>query len=171
MNIRIAIRVGMTAARWSALAPLGWRVRPDTGFSRCSQAHFTPERSRNSRLWLVLFGLLLGMPLSAQVEEIVHTYETAPNTAVLIVHVFADPKHVSLDRSVRVDLTNLANRLGVFQTVPAHQDAVLANTSLGRYDLSVTAVGYLSTHQEINVSNPSSKTLKLCFDGILPPRL
>ena len=90
-----------------------------------------------------------------------HTYETAPNTAVLIVHVFADPKHVSLDRSVRVDLTNLANRLGVFQTVPAHQDAVLANTSLGRYDLSVTAVGYLSTHQEINVSNPVQQDVEI----------
>ena len=114
--------------------------------------------SRNFRLWLPIFGVLLSMRLSAQVpqplQEIVHTYETAPNTAVIIVHVLAGEKHVSLDRAVRVDLTNLANRLGVFQTVPAHQNAVFVNTSLGKYDISVTAVGYLSAHQEISVLNP-----------------
>ncbi len=36
------------------------------------------------------------------------TYNTAPGTAVIVVHVFAEEKPVKLDRSVRVDLTNLA---------------------------------------------------------------
>jgi tetratricopeptide (TPR) repeat protein len=121
-------------------------------------------------LWLLLFGFLLSMPLSAQLPQQVEkmnqeiqdandlrqmqTYQSAPNTAVIIVHVFADEKPVTLDRSVRVDLTNLANRFGVFQTVSGHQNAVFVNTSLGKYVISVTAVGYLSTHQDISVLTP-----------------
>lgn len=81
----------------------------------------------------------------------VATYETAPNTAVVIVHTFAEEKPVSLDRSVRVDLTNLANHLGVFLIVPGRQGAVFVNTTLGRYTISVTAVGYMSASQEITV--------------------
>ena len=120
------------------------------------------------RLALLAFSLTMG--LSAQVPQQlqqmnqtiqdandlrnIQTYESAPNTAVIIVHAFADEKPVSLDRSVRVDLTNLANRLGVFQTVQGHQTAVFVNTSLGKYDLSATAVGYLTAHQEISVVNP-----------------
>ena len=106
---------------------------------------------------LVLLAFSLTMALSAQVPQQLQqmnqtiqdandlrnmqTYESAPNTAVIIVHAFADEKPVSLDRSVRVDLTNLANRLGVFQTVQGHQTAVFVNTSLGKYDISATAVG------------------------------
>lgn len=122
--------------------------------------------SHNWRLWLILFCCLLSMRSSAQdpnpndLREM-QTYQTAPNTAVIIVHVFGDEKHVSLDRSVRVDLTNLANRLGLYQTVPGHQDAVFVNTSLGRYDVSVTAVGYLSTHQEIRVLSPVKQDVEI----------
>jgi tetratricopeptide (TPR) repeat protein len=82
-------------------------------------------------------------------------YETAPDTAVVIVHTFAGEKPVILDRSARVDLTNLGNQLGLFQTVPGHEAAVFVNTALGRYAISVTAVGYLSTRQEISVLNPA----------------
>jgi tetratricopeptide (TPR) repeat protein len=133
--------------------------------------------SRSWISWLVLFGSLLSMRLAAQVPQQlqemnqviqdandlrqIQTYESAPNTAVIIVHAFADEKPVSLDRSVRVDLTNMANHLGVFQTVQGHQTAVFVNTSLGRYDVSVTAVGYLSTHQEISVLNPAKQDVEI----------
>ena len=83
-----------------------------------------------------------------------YTYETAPNTAVIIVHTFAEEKPVNLDRSARVDLTNLANHLGGFLIVPGHEAAVFVNTVLGKYVVSVTAVGYLSTRHEINVLSP-----------------
>ena len=49
-----------------------------------------------------------------QGDQRISTYETAPNTAVVIVHTFAEEKPVSLDRSARVDLTNLANHVGGF---------------------------------------------------------
>ena len=39
-------------------------------------------------------------------------YDTAPNTAVIVFHVFADEKPVHLDRSARLELGNLANHLG-----------------------------------------------------------
>ena len=80
-----------------------------------------------------------------------YTYNTAPGTAVVIVHAFADEKPVKLDRSLRVDLTNLGNHIGGFLVVPGPQDAVFVNTELGKYSVSVTAVGYLTTRQEISV--------------------
>ncbi len=86
--------------------------------------------------------------------QTVTTYETAPGTAVVIVHAFAEEKSVILDRPARVDLTNLGNHLGVFSIIPGHEDAVFLNTALGKYAISVTAVGYLSTRQEISVLSP-----------------
>jgi len=152
VNIRTTMRALMEAFPWSVLVARGRGLRLRAGFLSAALHYRTPS------LWLPIFGVLLSMRLSAQVpqplEEMVHTYDTAPNTAVIIVHLFADEKHVSLDRSVRVDLTNQTNRLGVFQTVPGHQNAVFVNTSLGKYELSATAVGYVSTHQEISVLNP-----------------
>lgn len=91
---------------------------------------------------------------SARQLSPITTYETAPNTAVIILHMFADEKPVNLDRSARLDLTNIANHLGVFLIVPGHEDGVFTNTALGMYDIAVTAVGYLSTHQEIHVLSP-----------------
>ncbi len=82
------------------------------------------------------------------------TYETAPNTAVIVFHVFAEEKTANLDRSARLDLTNLANHIGVFLIVPSHEDAVFTDVVLGKYDIAVSAVGYLSTHQEVNVLSP-----------------
>ena len=108
----------------------------------------------------VVFVSLLSMRLLAQVspgvQEIdgirenqrVTTYETAPNTAVIIVHTFAEEKPVSLDRSARVDVTNLGNHRGVFLIVPGRDSAVFANTALGKYTISVTAVGYMSASQD-----------------------
>ena len=89
------------------------------------------------------------------------TYESAPNTAVVIIHAFADEKPVKLDRSARVDLTNVGNHLGVFQVVPGHDDAVFTNTSLGKYAISVTAVGYLSARQEISVLTPVRQDVEI----------
>ena len=53
-----------------------------------------------------------------------------------------------------MDLTNLGNHLGGFLIVPGHEAAVFVNTALGKYAISVTAVGYISASQEINVLSP-----------------
>lgn len=129
--------------------------------------HFAPERSTvKPAFLLVVFVSLLSAPLLGQVapgvqqmnemqgDQRISTYETAPNTAVIIVHTFAEEKPVSLDRSARVDLTNLANHVGGFLIVPGHEAAVFVNTVLGKYIISVNAVGYLSASLEINVLSP-----------------
>ena len=114
----------------------------------------------------VLFVSLLGMQSLAQVapgvqdidtirqNQRVTVYDTAPNTAVIVVHTFAEEKPTSLDRSVRVELTNLGNHIGVFRIVPGRDEAVFVNTALGGYAISVTAVGYVSASQEISVLTP-----------------
>ena len=86
-------------------------------------------------------------------------YETAPGTAVIVFHVFADKKPVILDRSIRVDLTNTANNHGVFVVVPSHEEAAIANVARGEYNVAVTAVGYLTTHQVVKVINPAVKNV------------
>lgn len=121
----------------------------------------------------VVFVSFLSMRLVAQVapgvqeidrerlNEQVSSYETAPNTAVIIVHTFAGEKPVSLDRSARVDLTNLGNHLGVFLTVPGRDSAVFTNTALGNYTISVTAVGYISASQTISVLKPEKQDVEI----------
>ena len=122
--------------------------------------------SPTSAFLIVVFIPLVSMRSLAQVapgvqqmnemqgDQRISTYETAPNTSVVIVHTFAEEKPVSLDRSARVDLTNLANHVGGFLIVPGHEAAVFVNTVLGKYVVSVTAVGYMSASLEINVLSP-----------------
>jgi tetratricopeptide (TPR) repeat protein len=124
---------------------------------------------------LFLFISFLNTPLWAQVSEqmqelqrmssardsTIPGYETAPNSAVILVHVFAEEKPVKLDRSARIDLTNLANHLGVFRTIPGHEEAIFTNVALGKYEIVATAVGYLSTHQEINVLSPLTQDVNV----------
>lgn len=129
--------------------------------------------SPTSAFLSVVFVSLLSMGLLAQVapgvqqmnemqgDQRISTYETAPNTAVIIVHTFAEEKAVSLDRSARVDLTNLANHVGGFLIVPGHEAAVFVNTVLGKYVISVTAVGYLSESQEISVLSPARQNVDI----------
>ncbi len=92
----------------------------------------------------------------------VTAYQTAPNTAVIVFRVLAGKN--SLDRSARLDLTNLANHLGVFQIVPSHHDAVFTNVALGKYDASVTAVGYLTAHKEILALSPSTQHIEIVLE-------
>ena len=149
--------------------------RPTAEFS---MRHFALERSTvrlspTSAFLLVVFGSLLSARLLAQVapgvqqtnemqpDQRIPTYETAPNAAVVIVHTFAEEKPVSLDRSARVDLTNLANHLGGFLIVPGHESAVFVNTALGKYSISVTAVGYISASREISVLSHATQDVDI----------
>jgi tetratricopeptide (TPR) repeat protein len=117
-----------------------------------------------------------------QGDQRISTYETAPNTAVVIVHSFAEEKPVTLDRSARVDLTNLANHVGGFLIVPGHEAAVFVNTALGKYFISVTAVGYISASLEISVLSPARQDVEIVLhrdpaavtlneaSGLMPPK-
>lgn len=131
--------------------------------------------SPSSAFSLTLFVSLLSMRFFAQLPPgaqeinriqqnqpvVAPIYETAPDTAVIIVHTFAEEKPGSLDRPARVDLTNVGNHLGVFRIVPGREGAVFVNAVLGRYSISVTAVGYLMASQEISVLSPSTQDIDI----------
>ncbi len=89
------------------------------------------------------------------------TYETTPGTAVIVFHLFADKKPVSLDRSARVDLTNLADHKGVFLIVPGHEEGAIADVARGEYEIAATAVGYLTTHQTVKIINPAVQVVEV----------
>src|SRR5579872_3243362 len=139
----------------------------------CSVGRPIVKLSPVSAFLSLVFVSLLSMPLPAQVapgidqmnqmqgDQRISTYETAPNTGVVIVHTFAEEKPRSLDRSVRVDLTNLANHVGGFLVVPGHEAAVFVNTALGKYVVSVTAVGYISGSREIDVLSPVKQEIDI----------
>jgi len=91
----------------------------------------------------------------------VTAYETAANTAVIVVQVFAEEKPVPLDRSARLELASLANHRGVFLIVPSHERAVFRSVELGKYEISVTALGYLTAHQEVNALIPKTETIDI----------
>lgn len=134
---------------------------------------YTVKPSPTSAFFSVVFVSLLSIPLPAQVspgvqqmnqmepDQRISTYETAPNAAVIIVHTFAEEKPVNLDRSARVDLTNLANHVGGFLIIPGHEAAVFVNTALGKYVISVTAVGYISASLQISVLSPATQEVDI----------
>ena len=127
----------------------------------------------------MLFVSLLNMPLLAQsppgmvTQGIINAnsgrgtmgtnYETAPGTAVVIIHAFAEEKPTKLDRSARVDLTHMGAQLGQAIIVPAHEDAIFLNNVLGKYIVTVSAVGFLTERKEITASKPERQD----FDIVL----
>jgi len=88
-------------------------------------------------------------------------YNTAPNTAVVIFKVFGERKGHLLDRQAVLKLTNPATQFSTWQTTsrdPAGEtletgsEAVFLDVPLGVYDAEITAVGFLSAHQEVRIS-------------------
>lgn len=79
----------------------------------------------------------------------VNISETNQDTTLVIVHVFAEKNGTSLDRPARLELRNLTNSSGVYQIIGSREDGVFNNVIYGKYDLTVSAVGFLSAHEEI----------------------
>jgi tetratricopeptide (TPR) repeat protein len=83
--------------------------------------------------------------------ESLTSYRTEPGTAVLVFSVFAERSKTHLDRQAVLTLVNLANHAALWTTTQDQAKAVFTNIGYGTYDLEVSAVGYLSTHQELQV--------------------
>lgn len=79
------------------------------------------------------------------------SYSTAPGTGVLVFHVFAEKASARMEGPVRLELTNLANRVGVFQTIEGDADGVFVNIAFGNYEIEVSALGYVSARQPVQV--------------------
>jgi len=79
------------------------------------------------------------------------SYNTAPGTGVLIFHIFAEKSGSRLGAPSRLDLTNLANHIGVFQTIDGDGEGVFVNLAFGNYEIEVSALGFLSARQQVQV--------------------
>ncbi len=78
------------------------------------------------------------------------SYNTAPGTGVFVFHVFAEKAGGARIRGpVRLELMNLANHLGVFQTIEGDADGVFVDTAFGNYEIEVSALGYITARQEV----------------------
>lgn len=93
--------------------------------------------------------------------EMMRIYSSAPNTAVLFFKVFGERKGHLLDRQAVLKLTNRATQYSTWQTTsrdPAGEsfatgaEAVFVDIPLGVYDAEITAVGFLTAHQEVRIS-------------------
>ena len=94
-------------------------------------------------------------------------HSTAPNTGIVTFNVFAERNGTQLSRQALVKLVNLANQSVTWQTTGQDSQSVVTDIPYGRYDAEVSAVGYLSSHQELNVI--SIKNI-LEFDIVFAPR-
>ena len=92
-------------------------------------------------------------------------YNTSPNTGIIIIKVFSERNGNHLGRQAVVKLLNLDTQTATWQTTEVESSqGVLTNVAWGNYDSEVSAVGYLSSHQEIKVF--STKPLNQ-FDIVL----
>jgi tetratricopeptide (TPR) repeat protein len=110
-------------------------------------------------LWILVLAGVLIVEAPAQKEDLsgyhgapqTTTYQTAPGTAVIRLHVFAEKAGNRLDRPARLDLTNLGDNSGVFQTIEGDAEGVFTNIAYGHYGVEVSAVGYFPAHQEVQI--------------------
>lgn len=78
-------------------------------------------------------------------------YVTAPDTGILTFNVFAERNGVHLDREALLKLVNLSNQSVTWETTGDASQGVFTNIPWGKYDVEVSAVGYLSFHKELQV--------------------
>jgi tetratricopeptide (TPR) repeat protein len=78
-------------------------------------------------------------------------YVTAPNTGVLIFSVYGERTRVPLGRQALLKLVNLTSQTATWQTTEDESQAVFSNIPYGTYNVEVSAVGYLSEHQDLRV--------------------
>ncbi len=79
--------------------------------------------------------------------------ETAPGTAVLIFTVFSERNGTHLDRQALLKLTDLTNHSVTWRTTEDTSQGIFTNVAYGNYEVEVSAVGYLSTSKELQVTN------------------
>lgn len=79
------------------------------------------------------------------------SYNTAPGTGVIVLTVFDGRKSTHIDRQAVLKLVSEADQSYVWQTTESTAKGVFTNIPYGRYDIEVSAVGYMATHQQVHV--------------------
>lgn len=86
------------------------------------------------------------------------SYHTNPGTAVLLITVLAENSRDPLDRQAVVKLLSLSAQTANWETTEGRLPAPFTNVLLGRYEIEVSAVGYLTTRTELQVTNQFGPT-------------
>jgi len=87
-------------------------------------------------------------------RRVVTTYNTLPGTGVLVFTVYNERKGVHLDRQALLKLVSPSSQSAIWQTtLEDTAQGVFANLAYGIYNVEVSAVGYLSTQKEVQVSD------------------
>jgi tetratricopeptide (TPR) repeat protein len=81
------------------------------------------------------------------------TYTTAPGTGVVLVHVFAERSGAKIKQQALIKLVDRNGQNPFWATTDGNAEAFFANTLFGSYDLDISAVGYLSAHQQVQVND------------------
>ena len=82
-------------------------------------------------------------------------YDTAEGTGVVVLHVFAEKTGAPLKGHVQLQLTNLANNLGLIQSISGDQEGIFTNVEPGNYEMEVGSFGYVSVFQNVLVVDAS----------------
>lgn len=80
-------------------------------------------------------------------------YQTNPGTSVAVFKVFAEKVSNPLDRQALLKMVNLKDQTVLWATTEEDSQGAFTNVPFGNYDVEISAVGYLSEHQEIHNTN------------------
>jgi len=139
-------------------------------FRFASQLSFIPPPSSCARVLLIalssaMMGQVAGSYGHPDTDRVV--YNTSANTGIIVIKVFAERNGTHLGRQAVVKLVNLETQTATWQTTEVESSqGVLTNVAWGDYDAEVSAVGYLSAHQEVKVF---STRPMIQFDVVLHP--
>jgi len=111
---------------------------------------------------LCLSFLFLVSPVAAQrgglndarpLQELTTAYHSAPGTGIVVLSVFAENSRVRLDRQALLKLIDPKTQAVTWQTTEDAAQGVFTDIPFGSYDVEISAVGYLTSHEEVHVVN------------------
>jgi tetratricopeptide (TPR) repeat protein len=107
-------------------------------------------------LFHLLTGLASAQALPATTQRIEQetkaTYQARDGEALVLLSVFAENGKTHLDRQAVIKITNQLNNTVVWQTTDEKSEAALG-LLFGKYELEISAVGYLTERKEVQASN------------------
>ena len=86
-------------------------------------------------------------------RQFVRIYNTTPGTGLLVFTVYSENSKTHLDRQALLKLVNLTDQTATWQTTEEDSKGAFTDVPYGNYDVEISAVGYLSAHQEMHVTN------------------
>jgi tetratricopeptide (TPR) repeat protein len=132
---------------------------------------------------VLLFNLLPVLASAQRIEgETKTTYQARDGEALILISVYADNGRTHLDRQSVLKITNQITHVVTWQTTDDKSEAALG-LLFGKYEIEVSAVGYLSERKEVQANNtlittrmdvvlhhdPSAMDLDIA-DAAMPPK-